>query len=120
MIFAMQVKKFFYIFVYFFILLIEILIKGMNIFVLYLSYFYNLLTRAFKFICIKIYNYEAGYVIAITSRISIVLAISITFILFKYNHLISQDGVDILEFICTIFFLPVIFRGISKYSLNQK
>lgn len=115
-----SLKKIIYVFVYFFILLTEILIKGMNIFILYLSYFCNVLAKTIKFICTKIYNYEAGYILAITSRISIVLAISITFILFKYNQLISENGVDILEFICTIFFLPIVFRGISKYSINQK
>lgn len=74
------------------------------------------------FVCIikKITSFSVDYIIAISARFSVIIATSITYIIYKYNEFITNQGMDIIEFFFTIFLLPIIFNEISRYYNNRK
>lgn len=63
---------------------------------------------------ISLIKLNSDYIIALSARISVVISLTITYVLFKYFSIISDIGLDVMEFIFTIFLLPVIFNEIMK------
>lgn len=62
---------------------------------------------------------DSNYIIALSARVSILISIVITFIIFKYESIISEKGLDVMEFIFTIFLLPFIFNEILKLRKSK-
>lgn len=62
---------------------------------------------------------DSNYIIALSARVSILISIVITFIIFKYESIISENGLDVMEFIFTIFLLPFIFNEILKLRKSK-
>lgn len=63
----------------------------------------------------NLFSLNNGYLTAILLRLSMLLGLVITFLLFKYNNTISSNGVDIFELLLTVIFIPIIYSSIIRF-----
>lgn len=54
------------------------------------------------------------------ARLSLIYSSTITFIIFSYYNVISNNGFLIFEFMTTIFLLPIIFNEINEFKIRNK
>lgn len=82
--------------------------------VILIKRFRNKIIKYLRKLGIVLISMDPNYIIALSARLSALISIIVTFIIFKYESIISQNGLDIMEFVFTIFLLPVIFNEIMK------
>lgn len=89
-------------------------LKIIEFMVILIKRFRNKIIKYLRKLGIVLISMDPNYIIALSARLSALISIIITFIIFKYESIISQNGLDIMEFVFTIFLLPVIFNEILK------
>lgn len=100
--------------------IIRFLLKGICNIVLLLfipitSVFVNFILFI-KTLLSKVRESNTVTVIALSSRITIIVVFCINYVFFKYNNIISDTGVDVFEFLFSIFIIPSIFANIVKFQ----
>ena len=66
----------------------------------------------------KIRDADFIAIVGISSRVTFVMAFVIVYFIFRYNEIISNDGLDAYEFFFTLLIIPAIFASIIK--IRQK
>ncbi|WP_181236407.1 hypothetical protein [Enterococcus avium] len=110
----MNPLKFLCRFFYSILLLVSYIINIMGFLVIRVKIVRNKTVKYSRKFGISLIKLNSDYIIALSARISVVISLTITYVLFKYFSIISDIGLDVMEFIFTIFLLPVIFNEIMK------
>lgn len=82
----------------------------------YLLKFLKWLIKKFK----NLHLINFGKAIYMAARLSLIYSSTITFIIFSYYNVISNNGFLIFEFMTTIFLLPIIFNEINEFKIRNK
>lgn len=63
----------------------------------------------------KLFLFDNGYLTAMLLRLSILLGLVTTFLFFKYDNLISPNGMEVFELLLTVLFIPIIYSNITRF-----
>lgn len=99
--------------------LVSYVIRVIGFVVTFIKKVRNTLIKNLNKMGIILISMDSNYIIALSARVSILISIVITFIIFKYESIISENGLDVMEFIFTIFLLPFIFNEILKLRKSK-
>lgn len=87
--------------------------------ILFISIFFdviqNIILQPIFNIAKKIFLIDNGYFTAMLLRFSILSGLVITFLFFKYDSLISSNGMEVFELLLTVLFIPIIYSNIIRF-----
>ena len=71
-----------------------------------------------KKICLYLKN-NMGKVIVICSRLAIIFSLLLTYIIDKYECILSNSGSDVYEFVCSVLLIPFLITSINLLKANK-